>query len=340
MSLWSKTVYGFNIVFSALLILACIVPYTKSASLSFLSLIVPVLVLVNFLFLLYWLMVSPKKVWLSFIVLVLGYFSLGSFVQFNSNSTPQNGDELLKVMSFNIQGFEGFPRNYDRPIVPEIAEFIQKENPDIMCFQEFGYYGLRNKVFNNYPYSFTNFEVGSREKGVLMAIYSKYPIINKGSIEFANSLNGASFVDVLYQKDTLRIYNAHLESLKVRPRSIKRERSDRLLGRLRYSFSKQQEQANLIREHMNTVQHKKIVCADMNNTQYSYAYQEIKQDMKDSFEEKGKGYGRTIKFWKVPLRIDFILADSDIDIIGHKNYSESLSDHEPIMATLKVTSNK
>ncbi|RRQ48906.1 endonuclease [Maribacter algicola] len=338
MSFWGKTVYGLNIVFSVGMLLACIAPYTKSANLSFLSLPVPVLVISNFLFLLYWLMVKPKRLWLSFIVLVVGYFSLGSFVQFNTGESYD--DNALKVMSFNIQGFEGFPRNYDRPIVPEIADFIQKENPDILCFQEFGYWGLRNEVFQNYPYSFTNYEVGSEEKGVLMAIYSKYPIINKGDIEFPNSLNGASFVDVLYKKDTLRAYNLHLESLKVRPRSLKRERSDRLLGRLRNSFAKQQEQADLIREHMKGVSFRKIVCADMNNTQYSYAYQELKQDMEDSFVEKGYGYGRTINFWKFPLRIDFILTDPGIDVLDHKNYSESLSDHEPIMATLQITSDK
>ncbi|KAA2215544.1 endonuclease/exonuclease/phosphatase family protein [Maribacter flavus] len=338
MTLWGKTVYGLNIVFSLALLLACVAQYMKSATLSFLSLPVPVLVISNFLFLLYWLMVKPKNIWLSFVVLLVGYFSLGSFVQFNTGEAYD--DNALKVMSFNIQGFEGFPRNYDRPIVPEIAEFIQKENPDILCLQEFGYYGLRNEVFTKYPYSFTNYEVGSHEKGVLMAIYSKYPIINKGDIEFQNSLNGASFVDVVYQKDTLRVYNLHLESLKVRPRSLKRERSDRLLGRLRNSFAKQQEQSDLIRQHMNGVGHSKIVCADMNNTQYSYAYQELKQDMADTFVEKGNGYGRTINFWKFPLRIDFILTDPNIEVLGHKNYKVSLSDHEPIMAVLQVVSDK
>ena len=340
MSIWGKTMYGLNIVLSASLVLACIVPYTKSASLAFLSLTVPLWVFLNLFFLLYWLTVSKKKVWLSFLVLVVGYFSLGSFVQFNSAIEYEEDEDTLKIMSFNIQGFEGYPRNYDRPIVPEIAEFIKKEDPDIICFQEFGYYGLRHKVFSNYPFSFINNKVGSEEKGVLMAIYSKYPIVNKGDIEFPKSYNGASFVDVHYKKDTLRIYDLHLESLNIRPRSLQRERSDRLLGRLRNSFAKQQEQADLIREHMKKVDFKKIVCSDMNTTQYSYAYSKVKQDMEDTFEKKGNGYGRTINFWKFPLRIDFILTDPGISILSHKNYSVHLSDHEPIMATLKIESDK
>lgn len=339
MSFWSKTVFGLNILFSAFLLLACVVPYTKSASLSFLSLAVPLLVLINFLFLLYWLIVSPKRMWLSFAVLVVGYFVLGSFVQSNSMDKTAKKN-VLKVMSFNIQGFEGYPTDMVRPNIKVFEDFIQNQNPDIICFQEFGYRGVRKKLFAKYPSNFINHQVGSKETGVLMAIYSKYPIVNKGNINFPNSGNGANFVDILYKEDTVRVYNLHLESLKVRPRSIKRERSDRLLGRLRNSFAKQQEQADLIRNHMDLVNFRRIVCADFNNTQYSYAYNAVKIDMKDSFEEKGFGYGRTINFWKFPLRIDFILTDPGIEVLEHENYNVKLSDHEPIMATLRIEPDK
>lgn len=249
-------------------------------------------------------------------------------------------ENVLKVMSFNIQGFEGHPTEMTRPNIQVFEDFIQNQNPDIICFQEFGYRRIWKKLFVNYPYRFINRQKYSKEAGVLMAIYSKYPIVDKGNINFPNSGNGASYVDVLYNKDTVRVYNLHLESLKVRPRSIKRERSDRLLGRLRNSFAKQQEQADLIRNHMDLVNYKKIVCADFNNTQYSYAYNAVKNDMKDSFEEKGFGYGRTINFWKFPLRIDFILTDPGIEVLEHENYNVKLSDHEPIMATLRIGADK
>ncbi|UWX56014.1 endonuclease/exonuclease/phosphatase family protein [Maribacter litopenaei] len=266
---------------------------------------------------------------MSFAVLVLGCFSLGSFVQFNS--TDNNEEDVLKVMSYNVEKFNDDNGNGRSIQGKGIIEFIKKEDPDILCIQE--YSRIWNERLKHFKYfSQTPYSSGKTNQ----AIYSKYPIVEEGSLKFPNSLNNSIYVDIRYKKDTLRVYNLHLESLKVRPRSLKRERSDRLLGRLRYSFAKQQEQADLIRAHMNQVDYKKIVCADMNNTQYSYAYQELKQDMEDSFLEKGNGYGTTIKFWKFPLRIDFILADPGIDILSHKNYKVSLSDHEPIMATLKV----
>lgn len=335
MSFWSKTVYGLNILFSATLFLACVVPYTKSASLSFLSLTVPLLVLVNFLFLLYWLMVSPKKISLSFTVLAVGYFVLGSFLVFNESTTTNSKDEL-KIMSFNVQGFNELDVMNEPNLGEAIVDFFKRENPDVICIQEFSRVWYK-KLKQQYPYfSQTPYLAQKTKQGIL----SKYPIITEGSLDFPDSWNNAIFVDIKYNKDTVRVYNLHLESLKVRPRSIKRERSDRLLGRLRNSFAKQQEQADLIRNHMDLVNYKKIVCADFNNTQYSYAYNAVKNDMKDSFEEKGFGYGRTINFWKFPLRIDFILTDPGIEVLEHENYNVKLSDHEPIMATLRIGADK
>ena len=58
--------------------------------------------------------------------------------------------------------------------------------------------------------------------------------------------------------------------------------------------------------------------------------------MQDSFLAKGSGYGKTYDFIKVPLRIDFILADKAFEIKSHKNYDEKLSDHYPVMASFSM----
>jgi endonuclease/exonuclease/phosphatase family metal-dependent hydrolase len=62
--------------------------------------------------------------------------------------------------------------------------------------------------------------------------------------------------------------------------------------------------------------------------------------MLDSFSEMGNGYGRTIDFWRFPLRIDFIMVDPSFEVLDHHNYSIDLSDHEPIMATLGFGQNE
>lgn len=323
-----------NMLFSFCLLLACIVPYTSSASLAFISLAVPLLVLVNMLFFLFWLVQNKFLMLLPLSILVYGYFALGTFIGFNSTTTSDKNEDIVSIMSFNSLGFKGKKDEWESTAGDTIVQFIKNENPDIICFQEFDYRKVRSHYFEEYPYKYVDFD-SDRER-VIQAVYSKYKIIKKDLLEFPKSSNSAIYVDVKFKTDTLRIYNLHLESLNIRPNNIKRERSDRLLARLRNSFQKQQEQSEIVQQHMDKSPFPNIVCGDFNNNQFSRVYFNIKGDLKDSFLEKGHGYGQTINFWKFPFRIDFILADTSFQILSHKNYNIDLSDHEPIMATIKI----
>ena len=159
-------------------------------------------------------------------------------------------------------------------------------------------------------------------------------------MDFPDTVNNAIYSDILYKNDTIRVYNVHLQSLRVRPGSIKREAPLRLFKRLGKSFVKQQQQAEIFVSHYNATSYNKIVCGDLNNTQFSNVYRTIKGDMQDSFREKGTGYGRTYNFKYFPVRIDFILADQEFEVRSHKNYDVKLSDHFPIMASFASKTNK
>jgi endonuclease/exonuclease/phosphatase family metal-dependent hydrolase len=58
--------------------------------------------------------------------------------------------------------------------------------------------------------------------------------------------------------------------------------------------------------------------------------------LKDTYLEKGSGFGRTLDFKFLPFRIDYILTDPEFDVLEHKNYDVVLSDHFPVMATIKL----
>lgn len=339
LSFFDKFAFVVTLMLSLLLLLACIVPYITSATLAFLSLAVPLLVIFNILSFLYWLV---KRRWIfciSLTALVLGYFSLGSFVHFRFEKDVMDEDQL-KIMSYNAAGFHGY-RNYNFREVPQkIGNFIMSEDPDIISFQEYDYWIKRADGLDSYLYQYVDGGSSKFENRVLQAIYSKYPIIKKGQLNFPQSANHAIYADIVVKLDTIRVYNLHLESLKIRPGMVKRERSDRLFKRLRNSFAKQYEQALIFRKNADSCPYTKIVSGDFNNTQFSNAYRIIKGDMNDSFEEKGSGYGKTINFWRFPLRIDFILSDLKLEVLSHKNYKIGLSDHEPVMASFKLSSDK
>ena len=334
-SLFLKLVYTLNFIAAFMLLLACIAPYVTwelFSFLSFLSLIVPYLVLANIVFLLFWLFKWKKQFLISFFVIALGYFTQGTFIKvITPIDETKEGD--ISLLTFNTHGFNGVKWANEPVSREKFVAFINSQDADIICFQEYNYRVTKN--FEHYPYKYVNF-IFPPGKRVVQAIFSKYPIINKDSINFPNSSNNVIYADLLIKKDTVRVYNLHLQSLNVRPRSLKKEEPLRLYRRLNRSFQKQQQQAQLVQDHSQKVSYKKIICGDFNNTQYSNVYNTIKGDMTDSFNVKGSGFGSTYLFKFLPFRIDFILADPEIEIKSHKNFKVRLSDHEPVMASFRL----
>ncbi|NJB72268.1 endonuclease/exonuclease/phosphatase family metal-dependent hydrolase [Saonia flava] len=330
-----KLVYILNILVAFLFFISFFGPYISARTFPFLSVLnlaVPILVLANFVFFAYWIIRWKRKWILSGILLLMGFLFMDSFYKY---SIKENFDDGLKVMSFNVRDFNKFNWLDDPNLGNEIIKFIKKENPDILCFQEHS--RIWYKKLKMYPYrAETPYSTGQS----VQSIFSKYPIVNKGSLNFQSTLNNGIFSDIVIENDTIRVYNLHLQSFKITPsvKAVTTEPSDKLYRRLTKSFSMQQDQADLFQEHLGKNPHKKIVCGDFNNNQYSNVYHSIKGDMEDTFLKKGKGFGRTYDFMGYPLRIDFILADKNFEVLSHKNYDVRLSDHYPVMSTLRLKS--
>ncbi|MDO6492023.1 MULTISPECIES: endonuclease/exonuclease/phosphatase family protein [unclassified Cellulophaga] len=336
-SFFNRIVFVLNYLFALLLCVSYLAPYISVKVLPFLSvfsLSLPLLVLVNVIFCLYWLLAKNRRILLSALVLILGYFLIDSFFKFSFKSEEASSKDL-KVMSYNTRGFNKYEWSSDKSLGDKIIDFVLNEDPDVVCFQEFSrvrYHQLKHRY--KYNYVAPGFYVNK----VNQAIYSKYPIVNTGELPFKHTNNIASFADILYKNDTVRVYNLHLESLKVVPdiETISNEESSKLYGRITKSFKKQQDQAKIVQEHRKKVAYKTIVCGDFNNNQYSNVYRTIKGDLQDTFNEKGSAYGRTYNFKYYPVRIDFILTSKEFEVIAHKNYDNKLSDHFPVMAVFSL----
>tara|TARA_R110002167_G_scaffold283181_8_gene488386 strand:- start:1730 stop:2758 length:1029 start_codon:yes stop_codon:yes gene_type:complete len=334
--LFRNSVFVINVGIALTLLVACLVPYIpaeKFPYLSFLGLGVPIMVILNFIFLLYWLLVERRKALLSAVFLMVTYVISTSFVSFNLTSAPILKDDL-KIMNFNVRSFNRLGRIKNPMLFQETLDFISQEDPDIICFQEMDY--SKRKDFKGYPYYFVKFRgMGIRS---ILGIYSKFPIIDQGTLDWPDTANNGAYIDVLYKKDTIRVYNLHLESYKYHPKkaTISQDMSGRLLNRINSTIQIQAEQARLFNLYNDSISYKTIICADLNNTQYANSYRLIKGDRQDSFLEKGVGLGRTYKSIGLPFRIDFIFADPDFEVRAHKNYNIRLSDHFPVMASFRL----
>ena len=325
-----------NIGVSALLLLACLLPYISVAlvpSMSIFSLFVPFLVLGNILFLIYWILQFKKAVFLPIVSLVIAYFFMGSFFQFRAER-PMPSSKDFSIMSFNTRLFNKYQWSDDPSIGNKIVAFIQKTDPSVVCFQEFDV--SMKERFMSYPHAYIS--ASDNSKQAVQAIFSKFPIVAKGLLPFTNSTNAAIFVDLKIKGDTVRLYNVHLQSLRVKPEAASLEAGtrERLYKRLKVSFAKQQAQADIIASHKSDSPYKVIVVGDFNTNQFSSVYHTIKGDLTDSFTSVGSGYGKTFDFKYFPMRIDFLLSDPGFEIAYHKSFPLHLSDHFPVLVAYRL----
>lgn len=340
LSFINKIIYIVNSVVAMLLLLSMIFPYLPPKTFSFLSVInlgVSFLILINALFLVYWLVRVKKQFLTSFLVLLFAYLSFGSLYKFSASKHIESEDNF-KVMNYNVRLFNLYKWIPEDGVETKIVDFIKTEAPDVLSIQE--YHPHKNVNLKSFKYKFEKLSGKKFKYG--QAIFSKYPIINSGSVEFPHTANNAIFADIVKEKDTIRVYNIHLESLRIDTKieSLKKEKSERLLQRVGSAFKTQQNQTELFLEHKKECKYKMIICGDFNNTAFSYVYRKIKGNLNDSFKEAGNGFGRTHEFQFLPLRIDFIFADNAFNVNNFKSYNDHFSDHFPISATLSLGKEK
>jgi len=334
-SVISKAIFIANSVVAAMLLFSYVLPYVepkKFPLLSVLSLAVPFLITVNLLFMIFWLLQVKKKFFLSFGILFIGFIFLSPLYKFSS-SKHINDDENISVMNYNVRLFNLFEWIPDTNVKEKISEFISEKQPDVLSMQE---YRHDEALHLNGYYKYEELTGDKVKNG--QAIFSKFPIVNSGSVKFPHTSNNAIYADIVKGKDTIRIYNVHLQSLRINPTDEKLDiqSSGNLFNRIGKTFELQQSQSEMFLSHKAQCPYKMIICGDFNNTAYSYVYKEIKFNLQDAFVEAGNGFGRTFNFKFFPVRIDFILADSSFDINGFKTFDVELSDHYPIMAKLKL----
>jgi endonuclease/exonuclease/phosphatase family metal-dependent hydrolase len=271
----------------------------------------------------------------------MGITFINKFYKFSTKEYPENEKDFT-VMSYNVRLLNVF-KWLDRDDVPsQILSFINDKNPDILCIQE---YSNSAKIdLKVYPHRYIFMQGNLIKSG--QAIFSKFPIIDQGNIVFENSNNNVVFADIKKGKDIIRVYNMHLQSIKISPdvteindniEAIDQGKSQKLYNRISKAFKQQQQQAEIIKEHKKNCLYPIIICGDMNNSAFSYVYRNIKGKLKDSFEEEGKGFGATYKFRYYPARIDYIFADEKMTVKRFESFSDfENSDHYPIMAKLSM----
>ena len=290
------------------------------------------------------LILSWRKLFLiPLIALLLGYKFLLATFQIH----PKNEDaEGLKVLTYNAHMFYDLRKSQGAQEA-NVLSWLQDQPADVKVFQEFYQDNTtpsRDAVKilgkeSNYKVSYHITDGNPNKRSNGLAIFSKYPIINDGKVFNAQGTNGAIFADILVKSDTIRIYNAHLESMSIDSDGLEnldgvKENYRQTLGKLQRGSLARSKQLKVLIEHMNNSPHPLILLGDLNEIPYSYTYFKLGEKYQNAFENAGRGFGFTYNRILFFLRIDHIFSSEKLNAVQFKTHREvDYSDHYPISAT-------
>ncbi len=333
LSFLEKFIFLVNSILAVLFLISLVIPYIKPSIFpyfSIFSLFSPLIILLNILFIFYWIAKLKKQFLLSVLILLIGYNSVLTFINFSNNSSYMT-ENKVSIISYNVRLFNLYNWIDENDIEYQINSFLVDKSPDIICLQEY-----RGNIIDlpNYPYRFEFLRGNNIKYG--QVIFSKFPILNKGSVDFSSMSNNAIFVDLKIHNDTIRFYNVHLQSFALENEidlsTMNTIQNKEIVTNLSNTFITQQRQVDVLRNSIDNSPYKNILSGDFNNTAFSYTYKNLINGFKDSFMLKGNGLGITFNYNFIPLRIDFILVDDNFRVNQFKTYKINLSDHEPIFS--------
>ncbi len=303
----------------------------------------PALLMANLIAILVWFFWDRKHTVFSLVTLIIGIPSCQKIV---TVSIPVSSSKSISIATYNA--------NFSKPIAfaptkeqsTLVANFEAHLNDydhiDILCLQE---YGERTRTYISKAMTFPH----SHElEGKSVAILSKWPIVDKGIVDFkSTSANICLWADIAVRDKVIRIYTTHLESnrhdgevpdviVETAPEAMN---NLALLGVVKHyqKFSAYRvAQAHMIRSHMTRSTHPVIICGDMNDTPQSHVYKVLCENMQDSWVDEGLGIGSTFGE-KIPaLRIDYIFADGSIDVLDHNIHRSDFSDHYLVESKVEI----
>jgi len=305
----------------------------------------------NILFLIYWIIRWKKAFLIPLIAILIGIGHLSNFIQLPLRKTQKTDSQDIKVLSYNVNLFRLYSWSDKKPSNNQIVEFTKLKDADIVCFQEFfvvnGKFSEKMAIKALEMDSHIGYSVKKNNSGYGIATFSKYPIIHRGKIVFENSSNSCIYSDIKIGEDTIRVYNNHLQSLRLKERNLNflldqsidnsittrvKEIKD-ISFKFRDAFIKRTQQVNIIADHIKKSPYPVIVCGDFNDSPMSYTYRKMTKNLYDTFKEVGKGIANTYVRFLPSYRIDYILHSKELKAITFSSPRVDFSDHFPVISS-------
>ncbi len=341
-----------NIIAALALIVAFITPMINPVRIPFLSfwgLIMPYIIILNIIFIIYWIIKARIYFLISLLTIIISWSTIKTSFPYHQTKEIETNNGLC-VMSYNVRVFDRYNWSKNKENTSQLLSFIKKQYADIICIQEFGSSQQGNterfilQSLGEYPYHYISYSQATRtaKHSDGLAILSKYPIISKGvGAESSLSKGYTIYADIKVDNNKYKIINAYFAPIKLTNKYdfIGHLDSENYKVRLSDAIKSVQEASKQHSRHAIEIEkiikesdYPVILCADMNSTPVSFSYHQLTHQLEDTFLKYETGFGTTYNGKYPFLRIDYIFHSPQIPLISYERKKVNHSDHYPIMA--------
>ena len=273
---------------------------------------------------------------------------------FPINPVKADGERSFTLMTYNVANLKDFATEGETSTNNPTLKFIIEQSPDIVALQECATFsitensvvstGLIDSLFTEYPHHTNGIEG--------QALLSRYPFEQIS----LHHKPGTNFQVRAYRMfiptDTFTLINMHLKSIglnsedktlykdltkgKTESEGIKQEIRDirtGLISKLSEAFRVRATQSQLVKDLIDSIGGKIIVCGDFNDVPGCYSIRTIESSgLKDAYRHGAAGPAITFHEDRFFFRIDHILY-SGFTPLEVKCITTPHSDHYPLIAS-------
>ena len=270
--------------------------------------------------------------------------------------------DAVSLLSSNVHVFNVYAqlREPDNASSIDFIRWLAASPADVLCLQEFynepvDSHGEKD-IFQSEDklgrrsgrHAFVSVSLINRTGSEFgLAIFSRFPIVRRGVISFGRlTQNHAMWADLARppapgrRADTIRVFNAHLQSMSMANADIEaatgsraglRQKAPNLLRRFRNGAVARGTQVDTMLARVARSPYPVLLAGDLNDLPYSYVYDQLADHLQNAWATVGLGIGATFNGPLPGLRIDHQFASPTWEVLGCRVHREiPWSDHFPV----------
>lgn len=319
----------------------------RHPNLSYAGMVFPAMLVLNLLFVPFWLVVKRRLTYIPLVGLLLCASAIRTYCPINPFASEEGAD--IKFVTYNVM-MMGDSTKHNIPSENPILLFLMEQDADIVCLQEAWNLDHGNNIDTlKTKYSYIDHRATYNN---VMTILSKYPILDITDLDNEDVRMRTVAYHVKVNEDTVLVLNNHFESFKLHDEekenyeeiikhpddSGNEQRIDTLLVKVVNANSARALQVDWLAEYVKNCKDKYIIlCGDFNDNPISYTHYKMTDCLNDAYTRAGNGPGWTYNRSLMYFRIDNTLVSENITPCkAYVDDSIDTSDHYPVISWLKL----